>query len=169
MTAHEARGLVAFDRWANERILDACAPLNHEQFTRDLKSSYPSIRDTLGHMLAAEWVWLSRWQGESPTAFMPGWNTFTYDELRARWTQHEAEQRTFIDALTDARLVQPIAYRNLSGVSFEVRLDTLVRHVVNHSSYHRGQVTTMLRQLGFAAPATDLVLYHTSLASNAAR
>jgi uncharacterized damage-inducible protein DinB len=50
-----------------------------------------------------------------------------------------------------------------------VRLDTLVRHVVNHSSYHRGQVTTMLRQLGFAAPATDLVLYHTSLASNAAR
>ena len=67
----ELRELFEYNGWANERILDVVTPLGADEFKRDMRSSYPSIRDTLVHTLSAEWVWLSRWQGVSPSA-MPG-------------------------------------------------------------------------------------------------
>ncbi|HEX6133858.1 MAG TPA: DinB family protein [Longimicrobiales bacterium] len=162
MTIDEARELFAYNRWANDRVLRAAEALGEEQFTRDLHSSYPSVAATLAHILGAEWVWLSRWNGVSPTALPGDWSLDTLDDMRGRWRTIEAEQTRFIESLDDRRLAAPITYRNFAGHTFTVPLATLLRHLINHSSYHRGQVTTMLRQLGAAAVATDLVLYHTT-------
>lgn len=164
MTSSEAQELYAYNRWANQEVLRAVQPLSAEEYVRDLKSSFPSIRDTLVHILVAEWIWLRRWHGESPRTQPAGWSTLGYDELLVRWREHELEQAAFLAQLTDERLRQPLAYHNTRGQPFEVPLQHLVRHVVNHSSYHRGQVTTMLRQLGHAAAATDLVLYFNTVA-----
>ena len=68
MTPEEIRTLFAYDAWANGRTLDACAALTPEQFTRDLGSSFRSVRDTLAHILGAQWIWLERFHGRSPTA-----------------------------------------------------------------------------------------------------
>jgi uncharacterized damage-inducible protein DinB len=161
VNTNEVRDLFAYNRWANGRILDATAPLDNDQFTRDLGSSHASVRDTLVHILGAEWIWLCRWRGVSPRTITPGWESFDRVQLVAQWQRHEADQAGYLAQLTDDLLSRPVDYSNMRGQPFTVPLEHLLRHVVNHSSYHRGQVTTMLRQLGFASVATDLVLFHT--------
>ena len=159
----EIRQLYDFNRWANARILDAAAALAPDAFDRDLGSSFPSVRATLAHVLGAEWIWLSRWNGTSPTA-QPAWELDDVSSVRARWTEVEAGQAVFLASLDDDRLDQAIDYRNLAGEPYRSPLWQMLRHVVNHSTYHRGQVTTMLRQLGAAPPATDLILYFRTVA-----
>ena len=68
MTPELTRTLFAYDAWANRRSLEACATLTPEQFTRDLGSSFPSVRDTLAHLVGAQFVWLERFHGRVPSA-----------------------------------------------------------------------------------------------------
>lgn len=155
----DIRELYAYNRWANRRILGAAAALELEAFRKDMGSSFPSVRDTLVHILAAEWVWLARWKGSSPTG-LPSWDLATCDEVQERWVKVETEQQAFVDALTDADRRRMVAYGDTSGRTWESRLDHMLRHVVNHSSYHRGQVITMLRQLGAETVSTDMIRYY---------
>jgi len=156
----EILDLYAYNRWANARTLDATAALADEDYLRELGSSFPSIRDTLEHVLAAEWIWLSRWRGVSPARLRSDWNPVLHHALRSRWSAFEADQAEFLARLTEERLLEAIPYRQMSGEEFSDPLWRLMRHVVNHSTYHRGQVTTMLRQLGADAASTDLVVFH---------
>lgn len=159
------RELFAYHRWANGRVLDAVAALEPHALTKDLGSSFPSVLDTLVHMLVADWAWLSRWHGTSPTAMPPDWNVSNFEALRARWSEIEAEQQAFVAALAEEDLRRPIAYRNTKGDPFVNTLDQMLRHVVNHASYHRGQVTTLLRQLGAEPVSTDLIGFYRQFAS----
>jgi uncharacterized damage-inducible protein DinB len=156
----EIRKLYEYNRWANHRVLDAVSSIPDDEFLRDLGSSFPSVRDTLVHILAAEWVWVSRWEGVSPTAMPEGWASSTYDQLRVHWREVEQRQQKFLANGTEDRLDQPVAYQTTDGQRFEIPLWQLLRHVVNHSTYHRGQVITMLRQLGAGTVSTDLVLFY---------
>jgi uncharacterized damage-inducible protein DinB len=157
----EIRELFAYDRWASGRILGAVARLTQEEFARDLGSSHPSVQATLAHLLAANWVWLERWLGRSPDGLPDeGWDVRTFEALRDKWAEVEGAQREFVDGLTDEDLARPLSYRNTSGDAFEQALWQTLRHAVNHASYHRGQIVTMLRQLGAEPVSTDLVLFH---------
>ncbi len=159
--------LYEYNRWANQRVLLASAALTREQFTQDLRNSFPSVRDTLVHIMSAEWIWLSRWQGTSPTGAPDGWSTSTYEELRERWAEVESAQMEFVAGLTADTVNTVVHYRTTQGQPYSNPLGELLRHVVNHSSYHRGQVATMLRQLGVAPVPTDLVLFYREKASAA--
>lgn len=163
MMVEEIKELYAYNRWANRRLLDAVSRLGSGEYTRELGSSFPSVRDTLVHILSAEWVWLSRWRGRSPAGIPDSWDVSTFDGLRAQWTEVERDQQAFVSDLTEGALGRSIAYRNTSGEPFEQPLGEMLRHVVNHSTYHRGQVVTMLRQLGAEATATDLILFYRGL------
>lgn len=156
----EIRGLYSFNRWANARMRGAAAALNEDDFTRDLKSSFPSVRDTLLHIMSSEWVWLSRWLGTSPTSMPPEWNDYTRAQIEAEWVALEAAHAAFVGNLSDPDLDRTIHYLNFRGEAYAQPLWQLLRHMVNHSTYHRGQVTTMLRQLGHDAAATDLVAFY---------
>lgn len=162
MNATTIRELYAYNRWADGRILGAVATLTPEQFTRDLGSSHKSVRDTLAHMFSAVWTWLSRWQGSSPTVPLPASEFATFEQLRARAAAVEHDLDAFVRALTDASLLKPIDYRNYKGEPFRQPLGEMMLHVVNHSTYHRGQVTTLLRQLGAQPIETDLIVYYRS-------
>ena len=159
MNATEARHLLAYTRWANDLILDAIAGLDEEQLTRDLKSSFPSIRATLAHLAGADWLWIERWEGRSHNALPDEWNGFDFAQLAARWRQVQDQRLALFATAGDNDIRRVIAYRNLRGEHFEARLDSLLRHAINHSTYHRGQLTTMLRQVGAQPPSTDLVVY----------
>ncbi len=156
----DIRELYAYNRWANHRTLDAVVPLDEEAFTRDLGSSFASVRDTLAHVLAAEWVWLRRWRGSSPTGTPEDWDLSTLEAIRGRWAEVEREREEFLSGLTDEDLHRAMAYRNTAGEAFENTMGQMLRHVVNHSSYHRGQVVTMLRQLGAEPAGTDLIQFY---------
>jgi uncharacterized damage-inducible protein DinB len=169
VTTDELRLLHAYNEWANARVLDAAAPLPGAALRRDLGSSYRSVWDTLVHIVWAEWRWLGRWQrlprgpGADPSgcADLPA--------LHARWREIAAEQRAFVDALTAPALDEAITYENPPGVPWTYSRQLMVQHVVNHSTYHRGQVATMLRQLGAEPAPTDLLRYIDELASGKAR
>lgn len=148
--------LVAFHYWARDRVMAAAEPLSGEQYRQQLGSSFSSIRDTLNHVYLAEWIWYSRWNGESPTAF-PAIDLPDLATLRARWSEMEGKVRAF---LAVADLSRVYDYRLMSGKAGASPLWQMAAHVVNHATYHRGQVTTMLRQLGAAPPqSTDMIAY----------
>src|SRR6266404_9732723 len=90
-----------YNRWANARMLDAASKLTAEQFTRDLQSSHRSVRDTLAHILAAEWIWLERWKGTSPGALLNPADFDAIEPLKSRWAEVERDYSEFIGGLTD--------------------------------------------------------------------
>jgi uncharacterized damage-inducible protein DinB len=140
-------------------MLDAASKLSAEQFTADLKSSHRSVRDTLAHTLAAEWIWLERWKGTSPKALLNAGDFPTIESLRTRWSQVENEYSEFLGGLTDDSLGNVIAYTNTRGERWEYPLISMIQHLMNHSTYHRGQITTMLRQLGADVSPVDLLVF----------
>jgi uncharacterized damage-inducible protein DinB len=147
--------LLDYHYWARDRLLEAVARLTPDQFNRDLGSSFKSVRETLVHIYAAEWAWNSRWRGTSPTALLTSDPFPDVESLRRAWVENEANVRAFTTSLGDAGVDRVFAYRMLSGAEGASPFWQMLQHVVNHASYHRGQVTTMLRQLG-ATPAQSM-------------
>jgi uncharacterized damage-inducible protein DinB len=158
--------LFAYNWWANGRILDAVETLSEEQLDQPLGGSFPTLRTTVGQILTAEGIWLSRWQGDSPTTLPAGWDFLTFSSLRGHWREVESEQAAFALTLSDETLRAPLSYKTLGGEAFSQPLVHLIRHLINHSTYHRGQVTTLLRQLGVKPPSTDLILFYRERATN---
>lgn len=151
--------LFEYNRWANARVLTAVSRLPAEQFTKDLSNSFPSVRDTLVHMVWAEWIWLMRWLGESPKIKFDPADFPTIARLKEKWREIEIGQVDFIATLTDESLAKVIAYINTKDEEWKYPLGQMMQHVVNHASYHRGQITTMLRQLGEEGVGTDFLLF----------
>lgn len=156
----ELQELYAFNRWANSRMRAAVAKLPEAQLTRDMKNSFPSVQDTVLHIMTSEWIWLARWLGSSPSAMPSEWRDYTLEQISREWEAIETGQGNFLAGLGAGELDRIVEYRNLKGELHRNPLWQLMRHMVNHSTYHRGQVTTMLRQLGHDAVSTDLVLYY---------
>jgi len=161
VTPSDLRTLLDYHYWARDRVLDAASLLTADQFTKDLGSSFKSVRDTLAHVYSAEWAWYSRWQGTSPTAPMPFDQFPDVASLRKVWTDHEAKMRAFVAAMDDAAITRVYEFKTLAGQAASSEFWQMLQHVVNHASYHRGQVTTMLRQLG-AQPgkSMDMIAYY---------
>ena len=159
MNKQDIELLYKYDRWANGLVFGCASKLSAEQFTQDLQSSHRSVRDTLAHILAAEWIWLRRWLGTSPKSLFDPQEFGDVVSLTAKLKEVEQEQIAFIDTLTDESLAAVIAYTNTKGERWQYPLGHLCQHVVNHSSYHRGQVTTMLRQLGAEVASVDLLYF----------
>jgi len=161
MNPDDLRRLLDYHYWARDRMLDAVAPLPPDQFTRDMGNSFRSIRDTLVHTYSAEWIWYSRWSGESPSAMFSPDAFPDQGSIRQAWLEHERKMRALFAPLDDVGIARVIEYTSLSGQTAASVLWHMVQHVVNHATYHRGQVTTMIRQLGAAPPkSTDLITFY---------
>ena len=161
MTLQDLRTLLEYHYWARDRLLAALDPLTPDQFNRDLGSSFKSIRETVVHTYAAEWAWYSRWQGQSPTALMTSDAFPDVAALRRAWTEQEQKTRAFLEDVGEAGLTRVFEYQLLSGQPGATPLWQMLQHVVNHASYHRGQVTTMLRQLGAEPPKSmDMIAFY---------
>jgi uncharacterized damage-inducible protein DinB len=159
VTSAYVHRLLDYHYWARDRVLAAAGTLTPEQYARPLGSSFPTVRDTLNHVYFAEWIWYRRWQGDSPTG-PPGVDLPDATRLRAAWAGQEAALRAFFEGIGEDGLGRVIEYRLLNGQPGAAPLWQMVAHVVNHASYHRGQVTTMLRQLGATPPqSTDLIAF----------
>jgi len=156
------RELFDYNYWARDRQLEACAALTEEQFLRPMGNSFSSVRDTLAHLVAVEWVWLERWLGRSPTKLDGGEysaETFpTLGTVRERWRTVEGNMRSYLSGLQDSALERPLSYTNFKGERWTYPLWQTLVHVVNHQTYHRGQITTLLRQLGASAPVIDFLV-----------
>jgi len=160
MNAEDIRNLFEYNAWANHRSMESAAVLTPEQFTRDLGSSFKSVRDTLAHILMAEWIWLERFHGRSPAGPSPGLDSIDYDGLGARWAELERDWTDFVASLGDADIARVYTFKTMKGDSQEQPAWQMLQHLVNHGSYHRGQVTTLLRQLGAKPQTVDMIAFY---------
>ncbi|HEX8880939.1 MAG TPA: DinB family protein [Candidatus Acidoferrum sp.] len=158
--------LFGYDRWANHRVLQAASALRAEQFTRDLGGSFRSVRGTLVHIIGGEWGWLTYWKEVAPgSAFLKDlWDrhdTLFHPErfpdvaaVKSKWADVEKEQIEFVNGLTNESLEKMLPIRTT-----QISLANLMQHLANHSTYHRGQVALMMRQLDAKPMATDFHLF----------
>jgi len=157
--SEELQDLVRYDEWANARVVESLKGLSAEEWSTPVASSFGSLRETFAHIVSAEWIWLRRWRGDVPTA-PPGWlKAERLEELLSRLREVEDERRAWLAGLSAEQLESRLSYRTLKGDEYSNVLADQVRHVVNHSTYHRGQAATQLRQLGKIPPSTDFIFY----------
>ena len=118
MDARDIRQWYKYNRWANARMLEAVSNLTPEQFNRDLRNSFSSVRDTLVHMLSAEWIWLERWRGTSPEAMLDPADVSSLDAIGLRWAEVEKKQSEFVQKVSDEGLRRIVSYTNTTGESW---------------------------------------------------
>ena len=157
MTPQEMLVLYEFNAWANRRMLGAVAAVKQEEFLRPMGSSFGSLRDTAAHIYGAEWVWLERFQGRSPGSLPDGAEFQDMASLQERWTELEGRLLGFVRSLTQEDLNRVLEYKTLKFGVYRNPLWQSMQHLVNHGTYHRGQATTLLRQLGAQPVLTDLM------------
>ena len=148
--------LIAYHRWATERTLETCAVLTPDEFLRDLGGSFNSVRDTLAHALMADNAWQHRVTSSPFTRPTPDQLPADLETLCDQWQPVLSGWDEVIATRGSSELIQ---YHAFDGQPYSNTVDEIVSHVVNHGSYHRGQVTTMLRQLGHKAINTDLIAF----------
>jgi uncharacterized damage-inducible protein DinB len=166
MKPEEFRELYQFNSWANRRVLEACSALTCEQFVRDLRSSFPSVRDTLAHILWSEGVWLDRLNGRSPKRHAFATPPAALSEIESAWSPIEGGLLRIVNSLSADDVDRKIEYLNWQGNRYAYSVGNILKHVVNHGSYHRGQVATMLRQLSAKPVSTDFLHYFDFLAGD---
>jgi len=159
--------LYEYNAWADRRALEAASALTREQFTKPLGSSFSSVSGTLSHIYGAEWVWLERFQGRSPAAFPDSSEFADAAKLKASWASFETRLLSFVRGLKQDDLDREMEYKTFKFGVYRNPLWQSMQHVVNHGTYHRGQVTTMLRQLGAQPILTDLMHFYREQASAA--
>jgi uncharacterized damage-inducible protein DinB len=167
MNVEDFRRLYDYNSWANHRTLEACAALNDEQFTRDLHSSFRSVRDTLVHIMLVKWLWRERWLGRSPDKYPPASDFPNLESVRQRWAEIERNLLDYVAALKPEDIDRVITHKTTAGVPQSAPLSQMLQHLVNHGTYHRGQVATMLRQLDAKPIGTDLILFYRERAAQA--
>ena len=152
--------LLDYHYWAQDRIFDAVATLSPEQFTRDLGNSFPSVRDTLVHIHFGDCAWYARWQKE-PMPAPPAADAFPdLDAIRRASKDHEIKIRALLQGLGQDGVDQSMEYTSrIDGKQHSSVFWHMFQHLMNHGTYHRGQVTMMLRQLGAKPVGTDLILF----------
>jgi len=153
----EVREQFDYNAWANRRMFDALAQLPAEQYMRDLKSSFGSIHGTLCHIVWAEQLWLNRWLGKPAPGTPQGRDLAALADARVRWEEIDAARAVFLDGFTEKRLSDEITIQPTSGGAHAHTFRQMFLHAVDHSSYHRGQIVTMLRQLDVKPPSTGMM------------
>jgi uncharacterized damage-inducible protein DinB len=152
----QSRQLLLYTLWANRLCLETAAGIPHEALTRDAGVSFGSLLGTLAHILRSQRRWLARFTGQmQPEAVeFPDLETLT-----AGWAETAAQLEFFLASLTEDQLAADITWEDTELGPVTRPLWQPVSHMVNHSTYHRGQVVSLMRQLGYQPPKTDLIFF----------
>jgi uncharacterized damage-inducible protein DinB len=159
-SAKDLRALYDYGYWANGKLLNAVSQLTPEQFTQSVVGSYGSVRNTLVHVLSAEWGWLDRCGGQRRGPALVASDYPTVASLIDRWRQVEGQVRAFLANLNDEDLNRTIEFSLGNGPKYAMRLGELMQHGAIHGIHHRGQVALLLRALGQTPSNFDILFYY---------
>lgn len=149
-----------YNQWANLRIIQMLRPLTDEQFEKEIISSFPSVKSTLLHIWDAQLIWLSRMKGSSPTFFPSEAFVGGRSEVIEGLENNTRAYLQFVASMNSANFLEICSFKTLSGKAMNQTFAELILHCMNHSTYHRGQILTMLRQLEFKDfLPTDYIFY----------
>jgi uncharacterized damage-inducible protein DinB len=148
-----------YHHWAGDRVFDVVAELPAADLDKKWGGSFGTGRALLRHVVGVERLWYERWNGNSPKGVPEFSPAFAGSDFRAEWKKSQADQKRFLDGLSSDRLSSDLSYVNMKGEHWTYPLAELLTHLVNHGTYHRGQITHLLRDLGQTAPSTDYLLF----------
>jgi uncharacterized damage-inducible protein DinB len=160
MTLNDIRLLYEFNYWAKAKMIGALDALPEQDLTKDLKTSFGGIHGTLVHICAAEDIWLSRFKGIPNPKFLKETDLPDYSAVKKKWEEVERGMRAYVHALTEQQLQEKFSYTNIKGEPFSNIRWQALQHLVNHGTYHRGQITSMIRQLGGTPVSTDMIAFY---------
>ena len=160
MIGKELSRLYLYDEWATNKLIEAAEKVGQASLQKDLGTSFGSLHGTFVHIYGAQFIWLARWKGTVPSSLPSVQEIPDLGELKSRWQKLRVEFREFLNSKTDEQLQQPLAYKDMKGNTWSELHYQQIQHVLFHSMYHRGQVVTLLRQLGEVPPQTDLIAYY---------
>lgn len=153
--AAQLRRLVAYNQWANDKILRAIAGMTADELARPVDAYVGSLEKNLQHVLLATRVWLARWKG----AGAPSLGERVAVPWPEAYAETHAEFRAFVEPLTDADGDRVVHYKNTKGEPFQMVLGQLITHVVNHGTHHRAETGMLLERLGRSPGDMDYVYY----------
>ena len=159
LIADDFENLYAYNRWANERTVASCRELTMEEYERKIGGGWPSVRDTLVHIGSATRAWHDRFLGNSPSRLLTGVDVPELESAVRLLDEADAVLTRFVLGTSPERRGEILAYTNLQGNVKKVPYWAVFRHAVNHASYHRGQISTMIRSMGKDPKPTDLVFW----------
>ena len=138
-----------FNLWANKRVCDFLFQVEEEKLDKEIVSSFPSLKKTVAHILFAETIWVLRLHGSSPGSLPIQSQELSMTELAKLWLDKSEEIIAYVESRSEEQLAEMLAYKNIAGESFVSCIRDIIQHVVNHGTFHRGQIITMLRQAGY--------------------
>lgn len=160
MTVADLTTLFDYGYWANAGLRDVLSHVTTDQFTQPVAGSYGSIRNTMVHMLSAEWGWLERCGGAARGPALRAQDYPTATALFDRWHHVEARVREFLSTLRDEDLVRVVEFTVGGGSPQAMALGQLLHHAAIHGIHHRGQAALLLRTLGYVPGNFDILLYY---------
>jgi uncharacterized damage-inducible protein DinB len=146
----------AYNVWANKILIDRIGKLNEEQLHKEIASSFPSIYKTVLHMWQAEDIWWQRLKlVENPTYLSENF-TGDFNEAVAGLAKQSQQWAAWVDTANENQITHVFAFiRNKE--EYKMKVNDMLLHLFNHATFHRGQLVTLLRQLGETEkiPSTD--------------
>lgn len=150
--------LYAYNRWADAKILEACRTLSPEQYDAEPVPGWSSVRSTINHIAIVTDGWLRGFLEDHVANFASEAELMTVDDASRLLDRAHDSFAAIAPSFTPEWLATPRTFRggNRSAV---LAPWVVLRHLVNHATYHRGQVASKLKRLGVEPPMTDLVFW----------
>ncbi len=160
MTSQEIKMMFAYNAWATNRVFESLAGVPDDLYFKDLKSSHGGIHGTLFHIVRAEKNWLARLTGIQEKSELTEQTASSLQALRSAWQDVASRTAKYVEKVTEEKLRSIFEYPASDGRKLVQTYQQALLHLVNHSTYHRGQIASMMRQVGMQPVATDLIMFY---------
>lgn len=152
--------LAGYNIWANNIVIGWLESINDEQWNQVIISSFNSVQETVLHIISAEYAWGQRLMKQEFTWLQSSFKG-TKQEHSDLWKFSSQQLKDFIEQFDEAELTTNLDFKRLNGQSYSMPYYQILAHTFNHSTYHRGQLVTMLRQANFTnTSSTDLIGFY---------
>ena len=153
--------LASYNVWANDIVKNWIDHIDNRQWTQTIVSSFPSLSETVLHILGAESIWLERLNKTQNPVWLPFVFEGNKDETVEKWLKASNQLKSFVESLKEEDMEKEISFKRVNGEAVEMSVFQILSHVFNHSTYHRGQIVTILRQVGYDhVTSTDLMGFY---------
>jgi uncharacterized damage-inducible protein DinB len=153
--------LADYNIWADNIAIEWLNQINDEQWDQGITSSFSSIKQTAVHIASAEKIWIDFWENVPDPVYLSAGFKGTKNDLMEIWKKTSAGLKNFIEEYPEENYLQQVTFKKPNGEEGRMEFSQTFPHMINHSTYHRGQLVTLLRQVGFTKlSSTDLFTYY---------
>ncbi len=157
------KALADYNIWTDNIIMEWLDQIDDRQWEQPVVSSFSSIKQTVLHMVSAKKIWIDFWTNVPDPAYLSAGFKGTKNELIGIWKKASVDLKNFMETFPEENYQQPITFKYPKGGEGRMAFWQTFPHFINHATYHRGQLVTMLRQAGFTGfTSTDLATYFIS-------